>query len=221
MIEAATRAGKTMHVGLTHRFGASHEFYAALFAPQSQSPVDVDLGRPYSYSEVMCSGNPISRWFDNDRLSGGMFVASMYHFIDEARSFFGDPRAIRASYDSTRDGSGRILHDTGHALLSFDGPTVVNIAYSRGFRKPGLGSRRLVVFENGYLEQSAKGSVVRNPDGEKQITVPSDDAMSKDTSHFFETIGRSNETPEWAQASLQIACSLQEDAGLTAGPRRD
>jgi predicted dehydrogenase len=153
-----------------------------------------------------------------------MFVASMYHYIDQVMSFFGDPVTLRASYSASRDEHGTIERDTGHALLGFDSsiPTVVNIAYSRGFEKPGLGSRKLVVFERGYLEQSSEGMTVRWPDGERELETPANDAMAEDTMRFFELVAGSAEaeTPEWAQAALQIACSLQEDAGLSGGRRR-
>lgn len=224
MIEAAERAGVSFHVGLTHRFGARHELMARVYGGDAKGAIGLDLGAARSYSEVICSGNPISRWFDDDSLSGGMFVASMYHFIDQACSYFGDPTSLRASYGASRDEAGVIHRDSGHAILGFaEGRTIVNIAYSRGFEKPGLGSRTLVVFDHGYLERSGGETIVRTPDGERTIDMPEDDAMRADTRRFFECAsgsgraGGRNKSPEWAQASLQVACSLQEDAGLTAG----
>ena len=223
MIDAAERAGVSLHVGLTHRFGAGHERLARIFGGDATGAIGVDLGAVRSYSEVICSGNPISRWFDDDSLSGGMFVASMYHFIDQACSYFGDPTSLRASYGASRDEAGLIHRDSGHAILGFaEGRTIVNIAYSRGFEKPGLGSRTLVVFDHGYLERSGGETIVRTPDGERTIDIPDDDAMRADTRRFFECVSGSggadrNQSPEWAQTSLQVACSLQEDAGLTAG----
>lgn len=247
MLDAASRKGLTLHVGLTHRFGARHAALAGLMATdggvhdagggRGTEPTHRDsaagfrqlgtrLGRVYSYSEVICSGNPISRWFDDDSLSGGMFVASMYHYIDHALSLFGEPAQLRAAYASTRDRSGIIRRDTGHAVLSFAGPTIVNIAYARGFEKPGLGSLAYAVFENGYLEISGNAAVIRAPDGEQEVTLPSDDAVRLDTNRFFDSIepqsgAGENQTAEWAQTSLVAACSLQEDAGLTAGRRTD
>lgn len=219
MIDTARRAGLTMHVGLTHRFSAANRFMKKLLTGDSEELVGFDLGRAYSYSEVICSGNPISRWFDDDRLSGGMFIASMYHFIDQAMSFFGDPVALRATYSATRGERGTIERDTGHALLSFDSPVVVNIAYSRGFEKPGLGSRKLVVFERGYLEQTPDEITIRRPDDERTVELPPSDAMAEDTLRFFDlaTGDGAAETAEWAQAALQVACSLQEDADLSGG----
>ena len=65
------------HVGLTHRCSDSHKKLAALLSGSSP------LGQPQAYQRMICSGNPISRWYNRDNLSGGMFTASLYHHLDD------------------------------------------------------------------------------------------------------------------------------------------
>ena len=96
----ARKAGVTYAIGLTHLFGGKHQVIASYC--HGEEPLR--LGRPRLYQYAFCSGNPISRWYDRESLSGGMFISSLYHYIDEALDFLGEPQAQCSSYYINRSG---------------------------------------------------------------------------------------------------------------------
>jgi predicted dehydrogenase len=214
VVQAAQRAGVGFHVGLTHHFSRRHRRLRALCRGE-----DARLGKIRSYVVSMCSGNPISRWFDKDELSGGMFVASMYHHIDEAVDLIGEVRSLSAYYTSERDAAGVIRRDCADLTLGFATGAVAHVTYARGYPKPGLGTRRAMIFEGGYVDLVDDGILVRTPDGDRTLPIEGDDALLADTRAFFAAARASapNATLAAAQRSLEVAARAQREARHPAG----
>ena len=206
--EAAKRSGLGFHVGLTHHFSQRHRQLRALCSGE-----DSRLGKIRSYVVSMCSGNPISRWFDKDELSGGMFVASMYHHIDEAVDLIGDVRSLCAYYTSERDVDGVIQQDCADLTMGFATGAVAHVTYARGYPKPGLGTRRAMIFEGGYVDLVDDGILVRTPGGDETIQIEGDDALLADTRAFFAAAraGEPSATLSAAQRSLEVAARAQHE----------
>lgn len=207
VVDAATRAGLGFHVGLTHHFSARHRRLRSLCRGE-----DSRLGRIRSYVVSMCSGNPISRWFDKDELSGGMFVASMYHHIDEAVDLIGDVRSLSAYYTSERDAAGVIRRDCADLTMGFATGAVAHVTYARGYPKPGLGTRRAMIFEGGYVDLVDDGILLRTPAGDETLRVEGGDALLADTRAFLAAARESapNATLAAAQRSLEVAARAQQ-----------
>jgi predicted dehydrogenase len=223
LIESARKKGLLLHIGLTHRYGPGHAKLKALFGPDRPGPLieeigSYELGKPVSYQAIICSGNPISRWYDKDDLSGGMFVASMYHFIDETVSLFGKVHRSSAEYWSRRDEEGKITSDCGNVSLAFCGGCLAQISYSRGMVPPGLGYRRRAVFEKGYFVQGNNGAEVFGPNFRGKLDLSGDNALLKETQAFFSAAAAGgpgiaeNNTAAEAQVSLIVAHRLKQQA---------
>lgn len=209
VVEAATASGLGFHVGLTHHFSDRHRRLRALCRGE-----DTRLGKIRSYVVSMCSGNPISRWFDKDELSGGMFVASMYHHIDEAVDLIGEVRSLSAYYTSERDDAGVIQRDCADLTMGFATGAVAHVTYARGYPKPGLGTRRAMIFEGGYVDLVEDGILLRTPEGEETLRIDGEDALLADTRAFFAAARESapNATLPAAQRSLEVAARAQQEA---------
>ncbi len=220
MLLMAEKGQCAFHVGLTHLYSNRHKALRDLCrAGRSEGPgtFSDDLGRPLVFHEIICSGNPISRWFDDDALSGGMFIASLYHFIDEALDLFGEAGAVHASYQSSRKPDGRIIQDTALCHIDFADGCTGQIGYARGFPKPGLGTQKRIIFEKGYVVLKDGSYVVLTEDGEKPLQAVDNDAAYDDTAAFIGQIqeGRNDDgTTLHAQNTLETAYRAQRRAGL-------
>jgi predicted dehydrogenase len=211
-IASAEKRGLLLHSGLTHRYSPEHQKLKKLMREGKEE--NTVLGKPVSYQEVICSGNPISRWYGRDELSGGMFVSSLFHFIDELRDFFGEPVDSAGAYHSRREEDGKIVRDTGEVFLTFPGKLSAHISYARGMKKPGLGRRRTVIFEEGYFIEQGAGPVLLTPSGEVSPEFPAGDPLLTETRAFITGNRAENRTVRESQASLELAWSLMEKAGL-------
>jgi predicted dehydrogenase len=213
LLDTAERTGGLLEIGLTHHHSPASALLRSIV--RGEAPESRDLGLPVADNSVLCSGNPISRWYDRDELSGGMFVASMYHFIDEARFLFGDVTAQESHYWASRDAEGLINQDLGRILLRFGSGATSSITYARGFPKPGLGSRRTVLFTGGYVEVGDGAITIRTPLREERITPPPKNALGAEIDRFVEDCSSRSAGPsarEHAQRSLEIALRAQESA---------
>lgn len=203
IIKLAKRKGLHFHVGLTHRYSSHHKVLKQFCGAGGA------FGPARSMTSILCTGNPISRWYDKDQYSGGMFVSSMYHFIDEAVSLFGRVSNVTSSYSAVRDTAGLIKRDTGRCTLTFESEVTSHIHYSRGFAKPGLGSRMFAIFDAGYLESVDGELTMRSPERELQkVPTAGTDSLLADTNSFLTAIDREPcdyATADGAQESLITA----------------
>jgi predicted dehydrogenase len=188
--------GRVVHVGLTHRFSSLHLLLEKRYF---HSEGERRLGTPTAGQVTMCSGNPISRWYDDPVRSGGMFVSSMFHFLDEAMSLFGSPVDVWAGYQSETSESGSIESDCADVTLRFDQGQACHITYARGFPKPGLGSRSVYLFSGGYLVSDGNGLRELSPAGTRDVVAKDENAVERDTHMFLETCSR------WASAGTERA----------------
>ena len=205
----AQRDGLVLHVGLTHRHSGMHAELLRLLALQGRPG---GMGLPRAYHFMTCSGNPISRWYNRDGLSGGMFVASLYHYIDAAVALLGGVKRATAHYDSTRDAEGIISRDCASLMLEFENGCTAQLSYARGFPKPGLGSVFTIICEGGYLRIEGGKIHQAGPEGKRTIVPESCDTVSVDTNAFLHAVQSgltTNKTAHEAQISLEIACNAQ------------
>ena len=209
LVRRAADASAVLHIGLTHRYGALHKKLVGICRGRSRP----ELGLPRACQMTLCTGNPIGRFYDKDELSGGMIIGSLYHFIDEVLDLFGDVTSIKADYQSTRKTTGGIARDSGALMLRTKEGCLIQMLYSRGFVKPGLGYKRVVIFDNGYLEQQAGKTKLLTPEGAIEIAPPETDSLYADTRHFVESVfsqGLINDTAIVAQRALQLAEEAQK-----------
>jgi predicted dehydrogenase len=202
LISLAKRSGMRYVVGLTHLQGGQHKAVAAYCRG------DTPLGSPRVYQHIFCSGNPISRWYDREELSGGMFVSSLYHYIDEAIDFFGDPRAMSSAYTVRRTEGGVIGSDTGSIQMSFRAGCAAQISYARGMNRPGVGTRRVIIFDQGYIVEDVTGIRVLTPEGDEELAYDDIDALQVETDFFIETARQGlgvDASVSHAQRSLVVA----------------
>jgi predicted dehydrogenase len=183
LMSLAREAGVTYAVGLTHRHGGRHRAVA------ERCGGGTSLGLPRIYQHVFCSGNPISRWYDKEELSGGMFVSSLYHFMDEALDYFGDPDSVTASYYSDTKDDGTIRADSGAIQLAFPSGCTAQIAYSRGMKEPGIGTRKSIIFDNGYIVEDQDGIRILTSDGIQELEYEDVDALQVETDAFIAGAG--------------------------------
>jgi predicted dehydrogenase len=226
LLRLAGRRGRVIHVGLSHRYSPLISGLKRLIGEGTGS-----LGAPRSYHLITCSGNPISRWYDRDELSGGMFVASLFHFIDETLSLFsgptvgeptlgvptlgdptlGSPTVLSARYSSTRFDGGVIDRDCADLTLSFPAGCVSHLTYARGYPKPGLGTVRTLICEAGYL--TIFGGKIRLVMGGVESTLPEEgaDPLRSDTLAFIDAVEKSGSDPTGPQSqrSLVVAARAQ------------
>lgn len=218
IVEMAEQGRTAFHVGITHLYSNKHRALRELCrGEEGFGSTAADLGRPKVFQEIVCSGNPISRWFDDDTLSGGMFSASLYHFLDEALDLFGGAAAIHASYHSSRKPDGKIIRDTALCHIDFSSGCTGQIAYARGFPQPGLGTRKSIIFENGYIVLKDGKYFLMSEDGEKPLATEENDAVYDDTAAFIGQIqGGSTDdgTARHAQETLETAHRAQNSAGI-------
>ena len=206
--EQGATSGSSIHVGLTHRYGPAYTGRKSLFSPGGE------LGRPISYQQSICTGNPISRWYNDDSLSGGMFVASLFHHLDLVVSILGSVSSSSSDYWVERDIDGLILRDRGSVSLQHHNGTVSQIVYARGLSKPGVGSRGVAIFENGYLIEDDKVYTLA-PRGRTEVTWDTGDAMFDDTKAFVDLLATdelSNGSLEASRETLELSISLQRGA---------
>jgi len=210
IVKAVERSRQAVHVGLTHRYGARHRVRKSLFGGSGE------LGTVVSFQRSIASGNPISRWYDDDELSGGMFVASLYHFLDEARSFFGEVITTHGRYWSNRDEDGVIRSDCGAVSLEHESGSFTQIVYARGMAKPGIGSRTVAIFADGYFIEDDAGARLLSADGERPLVEEADDdAMYADSRAFVDLVssgGLSDGTLEESVRTLKLAEAVQNSA---------
>ena len=215
LIAAAGKSGRAFHVGLTHRYGAAHAAFAALCNGDGKH----DMGKPLVYQLAVCSGNPISRWYDKDGLSGGMFVSSLYHFIDEALAFFGEYTDYLPTY--WRDLIDRVTRrDCAGITIRFAKGCTAQLSYARGLVKPGLGSRRVIIFERGYVISEGGATRILTPTGTESLEVADVDSIGIDTDTFIDLVrsdGGVDETADQAQRTLELASAAQ-DTAIEVGP---
>ena len=209
---------RAVHVGLTHRYGAAHEAMRRLVGG---TPVGIaagtsagtSMGKLVSYQRTICSGNPISRWYDDDELSGGIFVASLYHHIDETLSLAGDFDTFHASYWVDRGEDRKIRMDRGAITIDHRSGCVSNIVYARGFPKPGIGSRTLAIFEGGYMVADADGIRILEPSGQRKLEPLQNDAVYEDVLAFTSLVESGNVkdgTLESSRRTLELAAGAQQ-----------
>jgi len=202
LMDLARSYNRSYHVGLTYLYGGKHRKIAELCAG------DRDLGRPILYQHVFCSGNPISRWYDDDKLSGGMFISSLYHHIDEALDYFGDYESFFPSYHCTRDEDGIIQSDSASIQIAFSAGCTAQISYARGMVKPGIGNKRTIIFEKGYISEVGDDTTIIRPSGSEKLSYIDRDAVLDDTVAFVDQIqdGEIHDgTAEHAQRALILA----------------
>ena len=214
LMDLARSCKRSYHVGLTHLFGGKHQRIAELCGGGHE------LGNPVSYQLVFCSGNPISRWYDNDDLSGGMFVSSLYHYIDEAIDYFGDYASFHATYRCERGEDGIIRGDVGSIQIEFASKCTAQITYARGMAQPGIGGRSTIIFENGYITEIDGETKVLTSSGSESLSFTDRDAVLDDTAAFIEQIREENiydGTAEHAQKALVLAEQAQKTACGTIG----
>lgn len=218
LIRLAAKHGQTYAIGLTHLKEGKHRIMAEYCSGKTK------LGAPRLYQSIFCSGNPISRWYDREELSGGIFVSSLYHHIDEAMDFFGDPASVQASYHVVKTGAGRIASDIGCIQLSFIDGCTAQIAYARGMNRPGIGSRKSIVFEKGYIVEDRERARILTPDGTSPLEYDDTDALQTEVDHFLalaNTRGGIDMTVHHAQRSLQVAYRAKQEAvGKTIKSKR-
>ncbi len=211
MITAARTAGRVLQIGLTHHFAPTTRTLRSVVRGEAkESEV---LGNPVASVSLICSGNPISRWYDRDELSGGMFVASLYHFIDEAAFIFGTVTDVQAHYWAQRGRHGVIEQDLGQVFLVFESDATARITYARGFPSPGLRSSRTILFRGGYVEVSGTEVLVRTPTAEDRISPPTADAPAEEISTFVQACATGvidYSLATHAQKSLEVAIRAQE-----------
>ena len=206
---------RSLHLGLTHRYDGEFNALRAEFGSDGR----FKLGSPVSMQKIVCSGNPISRWYDDDQVSGGMFVASMYHHIDESIALFGRVGDSWSTYQATRTVDGKILSDSASVSLVHEGGCVSNIAYARGMSKPGIGSTTTIIATDGYFVHDSHGARVLNASGEVRFESMTDsvpvDSMLEDTRAFVDLVQsgeKSDGTFESGCETLRICLSLQKSA---------
>ena len=117
---------------------------------------------------VACSGNPISRWSNNDDLTGGMFVGSLYDRIDEAMALFGPIKEIAAHYSSERR-EGVITSNLADVLLMTERNCALHLTFARGYPKPGLRHPRTILCRHGYVVIDRSVIRVMTPQGTHRI----------------------------------------------------
>ena len=211
LLQLAEKQRSPLHVGLTHKYSPMHKTIMS-YARQT---AEIDLGRPIAYHMATCSGNPISRWYDKDDLSGGMFISSLYHMIDEALDYFGEYKDFKASYFAVRDVANVILKDSASLMIRFRSRCTAHLTYARGLPKPGIGSSHTFIFENGYIVQEHGSYRLLRPDKELELKVSGDDSLLADTTAFVDLMrnpGSRNDTPDDAQRTLDLAYRAQQEA---------
>ena len=209
LIDLARSYEKSYHVGLTYLYGGKHRRVLELCSGTE------DLGKPISYQHIFCSGNPISRWYDNDELSGGMFIASLYHYIDEALDYFGDYGSFHSSYYCERNEQGIIQSDSAGIQIRFLSGCTAQLTYARGMAKPGIGNRRTIIFENGYILETGDETTIIRPGGSEILSYIDRNAVLDDTEAFIQEIqdGKIHDgTAEHAQRALVLAEDAQNKA---------
>lgn len=199
-----------LHVGLTHKYSSLHQTIA-LYTMQK---AEIDLGSPIAYHMATCSGNPISRWYDKDDLSGGMFISSLYHMIDEALDYFGEYEDFKASYFAKRDAGNIILKDSASLMIRFKSGCAAHLTYARGLPRPGLGSTHTFIFEKGYIVHEHGSYRLLSPDKELEIKGSGQDSLLADTKAFIDLMRKPdsrNCTPADAQRTLNLAFKAQQE----------
>lgn len=207
LLDIASSKKLLLHVGLTNRYGGLHKSLAALFAS--------DVGPVHSYHIMTCSGNPISRWYNQDDLSGGFFVASLYHHIEDALSLLGPVEEVSSHYQAIRDENGIISQDCGSAMLVFKSECVAQLTYARGHPKPGLGTVFHVIGERGYIEVKGGKVYVRTSEGEKEVIPDNCDTVLCDTEEFIVGVKEGNRS-DWSTDAAQDALVVAEHASKSS-----
>ncbi len=195
MIDTAASKGLVFHVGLNHRINPANQILKNQL---------LKLGNPTYYHTAICTGNPISRWFDNKELLGNIFTGSLYHFIDEAISIFGSVQHVTGAYNESLNKDGKIRHDFGCVNLQFGRGSTGQIAYARGYPKPGLVFDRKVICTGGYLVVK-EGKVMKyTPQGNEILEIPKDNSIQEDSELFIRKLqGKAFDIPYSARDALE------------------
>ena len=203
LLEVARSRKLLLHVGLTYRYGGLHKSLTELFTH--------DIGPVHTYQLMTCSGNPISRWYNQDALSGGFFVASLYHYIEEAIALLGPVKTVSSHYQSIRNSSDVISQDCGSVMLVFKNECVAQLSYARGHPKPGLGTVFNVIGKHGYIEVKSGKVYVRTPQGDRIVTPEGHDGILRDTEEFIQALKEGKRT-DWSTSAAQDALVVAEKA---------
>jgi predicted dehydrogenase len=216
-VQASKKTGRRLFVGLTHRFGERHRLLRSISRGE-----DPTLGAAVAFQLMLCTGNPISRWYDRNGLSGGMFVSSMFHLLDETLDFFGGPPRLASAHYRQRSSGDRIESDSAAVCLSFPGGCTAQLTYARGMAPPGLGLRMRWIMERGYVVAEGGGIRLLAADGERPLEAPKNDAIAVETGRFVAAVGadKTKGGPDWtaeaSQATLEVACLAADMADGTA-----
>lgn len=209
MDEAKSSRGE-LHLGLTYRLSARHKKIQHLLK---------ELGQIGTCITLMCSGNPISRWFDDKKRLGNVFVGSNIHFFDELIDWFGPVDWVDGSiYEEKRDkkdknsSQERILRDIGSMMIKFKKGMTAYVSYARGWEKPGLGFNRKIIGERGYIVETGGCLEKWTPAGKEEITIKNTDSIYEDSMIYTELIKDQNYTPLYSPQDGLYAIKVAEAA---------
>lgn len=209
ILEAAKTEGGCLHTGLTYRLTAKHLRIQEILK---------ELGRIGTCITLQCSGNPISRWFDDEKRLGNVFVGSCIHFFDELIDWFGpvewvdgtlykDKSTVIAGKhknnfqnrdkDAINTGQERISRDIGSMMINFKKGMTAYVTYARGWSKPGLGFNRKIIGEKGYIVETGDSLEKWTASGKDKVVVKDKDSIYEDSMVFVKLIKDENYSPPY------------------------
>ena len=197
-ITAAQKSAGQLHVGLTHRLSGGHRTIKKLLP---------ELGELGSIISIQCSGRQISRWYDDQKRMGNVFVASNLHYIDQLIDWLGEVKWVNADLREKVE-KDCILRDIGSVMLGLAGGGTAYLVYARGWPRPGLGFDRKIIGEKGYIVENGEEIRYLTPDKEETINPAPVDSIAEDCRVFADLITDQKAppyTPEDDLYSIKIA----------------
>ena len=214
LIDLSLKKGVIFHVGLTYRYGSLFHTLKEILCSDTG---EYNLGKPQSFFYLDSDGGVISRWYNQDALTGGTFISSVYDHIDEAIGLLGKVDSVTAHYQCTRDEKGLILKDCATCLLIFNNNSTAQFLYTRGYPKPALDIERTFVCEKGHI-RIVKGEIrILTAQGEKVHLMQKIDALKMEILDCIRAVecGKPQyDTASDAQYALEISEKAQKTAGI-------
>ncbi|MFW5984932.1 MAG: Gfo/Idh/MocA family protein [Halanaerobiaceae bacterium] len=205
IINTARQSKGELHSGLTHRLTGHH---------QAIENVLPRLGSIGTVISLQCSGNEISRWFDDKERMGNVFVASNIHYIDQLVAWLGKVSWVNGSLLEELE-DGLVDRDMGSVMLGFASGVTAYIVYARGWPQPGLGFDRKIIGEEGYLVENGGQIKFLSPENEEEIETENRNSILEDTRLFKNLLLEGKKppyTPEDDLYAVEIAEAAYESS---------
>lgn len=189
ILNAAGKSTAKLHLGLTHRLSSKHR---AIKNEIKQ------LGNISSCTVIQCSGQKISRWFDQKSILKNVIIGSNYHYIDKLIDWFGKIKWVNADIyeELTEKNEQKIIDkDVGSVMVKFKNGITGYIIYARGWPPPGLGFNCKIIGEKGYIVENNGTPEKWTENSTEKIKFKSIDTILKDTKMFIDKFNKEIDVP--------------------------